>query len=91
MRKEGKLRENKTTGRTEFQASDGKWYDIKHADMAHKTDAVKWWNETGRQYGAKSTEARKWMLDSKNYTLDHYSLNRSAGARIGETYLPPLK
>lgn len=59
--------------------------------MSHKTDAVSWWNETGRQYGAKSPEVRKWMLDSDNYYLDHYSINRSAGAKLGETYLPPLR
>lgn len=91
MRTEGKLREDPFTGKKEFQASDGKWYDLKDADMAHKTDAVTWWNQTGRQYGAKAPEVRKWMLDSNNYTLDHYSINRSLGAKIGETYLPPLK
>jgi hypothetical protein len=89
MRKEGKIRER--FGKTEFQASDGRWYSIDKADMAHKTDAVTWWNETGRQYGAKSKEVRDWMLDSKNYTLDHRTLNRSAGAKLGQTYLPPLK
>lgn len=91
MRAEGKLRENIDTGRTEFQASDGKWYDLKYSDMSHKTDAVTWWNETGRQFGAKSSEVRTWMLDSKNYVLDHLSINRSLGAKLGETYLPPLK
>lgn len=89
MRSEGKLREQ--DGITEFKASDGKWYDLSKADMAHNTDAVKWWNETGRQFGAKSEEVRKWMLDSKNYTLDHFSLNRSAGASLSDRYLPPLK
>ena len=34
------------------------------ADMAHLTDAVSWWNSTGRYYGAKSPEVREWMLDS---------------------------
>ncbi|MFK1432506.1 hypothetical protein ACIU0H_02450 [Pseudomonas aeruginosa] len=91
MRKEGKLRENEITGETEFLDSKGVWRDLKEADMSHKTDAVSWWNETGRQYGAKSPEVRKWMLDSDNYYLDHYSINRSAGAKLGETYLPPLK
>lgn len=92
MRADGKLRE--VEGKTEFLASDGKWYDISKADMAHSPkDAVTWWNETGRQYGAKSPEVRSFMLDSKNYVLDHYSLNRSAGATLGQTtrYLPPLK
>ncbi|WP_240522269.1 HNH/ENDO VII family nuclease [Bacillus thuringiensis] len=43
------------------------------------------------QNGAKSKEVRKWMLDSVNYELDHFSLNRSAGAKLGERYLPPTK
>ena len=89
MRAEGKLRE--VEGKTEFLASDGKWYDLSKADMSHNTDAVTWWNQTGRQYGAKAPEVRDWMLDSKNYTLDHYSINRSLGAKLGETYSPPLK
>lgn len=88
MRSEGKIRE--VDGVTEFKASNNEWYPLENADMAHKTDAVTWWNETGRQYGAKSPEVRDWMLDARNYELDHYSLNRSAGASLGETYLPPL-
>lgn len=91
MRAEGKLRENALTGKTEFQDSKGYWHDISKADMAHKTDGVRWWNETGREFGAKSSEVRTWMRDAENYTLDHFSLNRSAGAKIGKTYLPPLK
>ncbi|MBI3509744.1 MAG: hypothetical protein HY064_03700 [Bacteroidetes bacterium] len=78
-------------GKLEFMASDKKWYSIEEADMSHLTDAVTWWNKTGRNFGAKSPEIRNWMLDSKNYVLDHFSINRSAGARLGETYLPPLK
>ena len=89
MRKEGTLRDGPDG--PEFKASNGRWYPLKDADMAHQTDAVKWWNETGRQYGAKSQEVRDWMLDSKNYTLDHYSINRSAGAKLPDRYLPPLK
>ena len=89
MQSEGTLREGGDG--IEFRASDGEWYPLKDADMAHQTDAVSWWNSTGRGYGAKSTEVRDWMLDSDNYVLDHYSLNRSAGAKLGETYLPPLK
>jgi hypothetical protein len=91
MRAEGKLREDPITGRTEFQDSKGNWHDIAEADMSHHPkDAVTWWNETGHKYGARSPEVRKWMLDSDNYTLDHYSLNRSAGAKLTETYRPPL-
>jgi hypothetical protein len=57
--------------------------------MAHKIDAVSWWNSTGRNYGAKSKEVRTWMLDSDNYYLEHFSINRSQGAKLKETYLDP--
>ncbi len=30
-----------------LQGTDKKWYSIKDADMAHKTDAVKYWNSKG--------------------------------------------
>ncbi|MBB1343542.1 type VI secretion system tip protein VgrG [Pseudoalteromonas sp. SR45-6] len=90
MKAKGKIRESFKG--TEFQASDNQWYPLSQADMAHDpTDAVKWWNTTGRQYGAKSKEVREWMLDSNNYTLDHYSINRSAGAKLNDRYLPPKK
>ncbi|WP_342560562.1 GH-E family nuclease [Psychrobacillus sp. FSL W7-1457] len=78
-------------GKTEFKDNEGEWHDISEADMAHITDAVSWWNEVGRHYGPKSKEVREWMLNSDNYVLDHYSLNRSVGAKLGETYLPPKK
>ncbi|MCG9771357.1 HNH/ENDO VII family nuclease [Pseudoalteromonas piscicida] len=89
MRKEGKIRDK--FGKTQFKDSKGNWHPLSQADMAHDpTDAVRWWNTKGRQYGAKSKEVRKWMLDPNNYTLDHYSLNRSAGAKLKETYLSPI-
>lgn len=93
MRAEGKLQENPVTGKTEFMDSKGEWHELSKADMAHKTDAVTWWNETGRQFGAKAPEVRSWMLDSKNYYLELNSINRSQGAILGQTtrYLPPLK
>lgn len=91
MREAGTLRNNAVTGEPEFLASNDKWYPLEDADMAHyPVDAVTYWNETGRKFGPKSTEVRQWMNSSKNYTLDHYSLNRSAGARLGQEYLPPL-
>jgi hypothetical protein len=91
MRSDDELRENPITGDTEFQASNGNWYPLNQADMSHNTDAVKWWNQTGRQFGPKSPEVREWMLDPNNYTLDHYSINRSQGAQLPDTYLPPLQ
>ena len=45
--------------------------------MAHIKDAVVWWNEKGRFYGAKAPEVRAFMLDSNNYYLELYSINRS--------------
>ncbi|MDX6841745.1 RHS repeat-associated core domain-containing protein [Hafnia paralvei] len=89
MRNEGKVRGEGEN--IEFQASDDHWYPLREADMAHKTDAVIWWNQTGRNLGAKSEEVRKWMLDSNNYYLDHFSINRSAGAKLGLVYLSAIK
>ncbi|MFA4913396.1 MAG: PAAR-like domain-containing protein [Burkholderiaceae bacterium] len=90
MREKGRLRENRR-GETEFKASDDKWYPLREADMAHSPkDAVGWWNQTGRALGPKSPGVRKWMRDADNYVLDHFSLNRSAGAKLGTRYLPPL-
>ncbi|WHL26937.1 GH-E family nuclease [Pseudomonas juntendi] len=57
--------------------------------MAHKYDAVTYWNDRGGFFGAKSKEVRKWMLDSKNYELEHFSFNRSAGARLNQFYRSP--
>lgn len=91
MRADGDLITDRLTGKTMFRARDGKWYDIKYADMAHKEDAVTWWNHTGRRYGARAPEVRVWMLESKNYVLEHRSINRSLGAKLEERYLPPLK
>ena len=88
-RKEGKIRS--MAGKTQFMAGDGKWYDISMADMAHKEDAVTWWDSIGRKYGANSKEVREFMLDPNNYYLEHRSINRSQGAKLKTTYLPPLK
>ena len=90
MEREGRIFTNKSGARF-FQDSRGVLRPLEEGDMSHITDAVTWWNHTGRYYGAKSPEVRAWMLDSKNYVIDYYSYNRAAGPRIGETYLPPLK
>jgi hypothetical protein len=90
MEAEGKYRKDEFTGKEEFMGSDNKWYDIKDADMAHKIDAVSWWNKTGRYFGAKSPLVRQFMKEPGNYYLEHFSLNRSAGAKLGQRYLPPL-
>jgi len=70
--------------------NDGKWYSIKEADMAHyPRNAVDYWNNEGIKYGAKSPQVRAWMRDSNNYRLEHYSYNRSAGARLSIYNDPP--
>jgi Pretoxin HINT domain len=71
---------------------EGKWYPLDdHVDMAHsQLDAVTYWNAIGRKYGPKSPEVRAWMLDSSKYTLMPSGPNRSAGALLGEHYLPPV-
>jgi hypothetical protein len=93
MQEENTIRTDPDTGAKEFQASDKQWYPLSKADMAHKTDAVTWWNDEGRSYGAKSPKVRDWMLDPNNYYLEHYSINRSQGAILGQTqnYLPPSR
>ena len=58
-------------------------------DMAHRTDAVTWWNEVGKYFGPKSPQVREFMLNPDNYVLQHRSINRSEGASLGQTYDPP--
>lgn len=87
MRMEGKV--VNYLGNTYFLASNGKWYLLCYADMAHRKDAVTWWNNKGRYFGAKSARVRKFMLNPNNYYLEHYSINRSQGALLRQHYLPP--
>ena len=89
MRQQGLLRD--TPNGTEVLASDGNWVPLAETDMAHTKDAVKWWNDVGRDYGPHSPEVRQWMLDPNNYGLESRSLNRSSGGRLrnSEGYQPP--
>jgi filamentous hemagglutinin len=48
--------------------------------MAHQADAVTWWKQTRRFYGAKSPEVRQFMLHSDNYIVQPRSINRFEGA-----------
>jgi hypothetical protein len=96
MRANGQIRGNGdllpgNPNNLEVLGPDGKWYRIDETiDMAHNSpdDAVLWWNETGRFYGARSPEVIEWMNDPKNYTLMPRGPNRAAGARLRVTYLP---
>ena len=78
----------------EVMAPDKTWHLIdEKIDMAHisPNDAVRWWNAEGRFYGARSKPVREFMIDPDNYRLVPRGPNRSDGAKIGETYLPPEK
>ena len=59
MSQEDKIQ--KVRGKTQFLDGENKWRPLNEADMAHKTDAVTWWNEVGRDYGPKSKEVREWI------------------------------
>jgi hypothetical protein len=60
-------------------------------DMAHLNDAVTWWNQIGRYTWPRSPTVRQFMLDSDNYILQPRSVNRAAGPRLRQRYLPPFK
>jgi hypothetical protein len=71
----------------------GRWYPVdKNVDMAHKIDAVTWWNKTGRFYGPRSPYVRQFMAEADNYVLmpgGGAGANRSAGVNLKQQYLPP--
>ncbi len=90
MKAEGKVKDL-GDGNIIVKGQDGIWYSLGEMEMGHKIDAVKWWNETGRYYGPRSKEVREWMLDPNNYELEHFSRNRSRGAKLIEKYLDPVK
>lgn len=88
MRSEGRIRG--TGDRMQFKSStDKRWYNIKDADMAHLTDAVKYWNQKGGYYGPKSKEVRAFLRGSVNHELEYYDHNRSQGARLSDRYKNP--
>ena len=92
MTAEGTYREGEGGPEVQFQdpsSGDEGWHPAEDTDMSHKVDAVTWWNTTGRFFGPKAPEVRRFMLDSENYTLEPSSINRSRGAKLGEQYQPP--
>src|ERR1043165_1086888 len=84
----GRIRDDPFTGEPSqyYEIQDGKWYALKTADMGHIHDAVIYWNTIGYKYKPKSAVIRKWMLDPKNYRLEHRSINRSKGSILGKTH-----
>lgn len=87
MESEGRIMRDAKTGEvTHFKsAKDDQWYKIEKADMAHKEDAVTWWNNNKDNYQARSKEVRDFMKDPDNYYLELDKYNRSDGAILGKT------
>ena len=86
---EGPLTRGNPNG-LQLRTPDGTLHRIDETiDMAHRTDAVTWWNQQGRFFGPRAPEVREFMRDPNNYELQPRSVNRSAGARLGEGYLAP--
>jgi len=72
------------------------WYKLSDSTMSHTTDAVQWWNETGRFYsrpsGEVAPEVRAWMTDPKNYVIEYKTYNYAKGAmtrNAGHRYFNP--
>jgi hypothetical protein len=97
MQSEGHIRLNLTTGQLELRGQiNGAeiWRPLssRQINMGHSVDAVRWWNETGRYYGARSPQAREFMLNPNNYILQFEEVNKSLGAQLrhlGNEYLRP--
>lgn len=90
MRAEGTLKSTPTGIKVLYEnAGKRTWVSVADCDMAHRTDAVKWWNWIGKYFGEKSQPVRDFMLDPDNYVLEPYWANRSKGAGLGLTYDPP--
>ncbi|RZU38478.1 HNH/ENDO VII superfamily nuclease [Fluviicoccus keumensis] len=87
MRLEGSLRGDGAN--RQVLGQDGQWHPINQTDMGHIEAAVDYWNKTGRYYGPRAPEVRSFMNDPKNYVLEPSGINRSNGASMGKTYLPP--
>ncbi len=90
MREEGRV-VTTDTGDIFIKSLDETWVPLSECDMSHLEDVVKWWNREGYQYGKKSKKVREWMLNSKNYELEHFSTNRSRGGALKDRYIDPKK
>jgi hypothetical protein len=88
MERDGQISER--GGKKWVKASDGEWIPIEQADLAHRVDAMKWWNEEGKYWGPKHQKVKDFMNDPNNYTLDQVGPQRSAGAKLKDIgYDPP--
>jgi hypothetical protein len=93
MKSEGliKVENNKTLVKyVDTNSGVESWHPISECDMAHRYDAVKYWNICGRYLGPKHPAIREWMLTADNYFLEPRGPNRSKGAKLQMRYLPPV-
>ena len=91
MQAEGNLVTTKEGTFVRFLDSDSsqyRWTKIDNTDMAHRIDAVAWWNDVAvpMGYAPRGPEVRKFMLDPNNYELQPYWMNRSSGAALKQKY-----
>lgn len=70
------------------EVSQYRWTSIDNTDMAHRFDAVAWWNDVAvpKGYAPRGPEVREFMLNPNNYELQPYWINRSAGANLKQNY-----
>ena len=87
---EGKIKELPNGKKYVYSEKAKRWIKLEDCDMSHIKAAVVYWNEEGKYYGPLSPEVRKWMLESKNYYLEYYVINRSEGGKINMSYQAPV-
>ena len=90
MKGEGKIKELPNGKKYVYSEKAKRWIKLEDCDMSHIKAAVVYWNEEGKYYGPLSPEVRKWMLESKNYYLEYYVINRSEGGKINMSYQAPV-
>lgn len=92
-----KVIDGETVEHVQYPPGSGDWYPIDKCDMAHKVDAVDFWNNgappkyprPGRESGPRSDYVRQFMNDPSMYALQPMRPNRSAGATLGQNYRDP--
>ncbi len=90
MEGEGKIKELPNGKKYVYSEKAKRWIKFEDCDMSHIKAAVVYWNEEGKYYGPLSPEVRKWMLESQNYYLEYYVINRSEGGKINMSYQAPV-
>lgn len=100
MEREGKARKvKKLNGKEEWQVKNpaydptspdsnfsSEWVNSKNCDFGHHpVDAVDFWNNEGRFYGARSQHVRDWMNNPDNYEMQPKWYNQAEGRDLGNS------